>query len=253
MKKNGEPPPSGYIILDKPPGITSFDALYKIKRALGTGKVGHTGTLDKFASGVMLILTGRALKLSQYLTGCDKTYEAEILFGTETDTLDPEGKIIAEAEIPSRKAFEKAALTFTGAIMQAPPVYSAIHIDGKRAHELARAGEAVEMKKRPVMVYSLQLLDYSPEKSPVAKVLVECSAGTYIRSLARDIALACGSRAHLSALRRTRVGGFFIEESVKVENDIDVKKVWRPLDDALFVKGGIPAELKAKYLAGGSL
>jgi len=195
----------GLILLNKPPGLTSFDTLRGIKRILGTGKVGHTGTLDKFAEGLLLILTGRALKLSQWFTHCDKQYEGTICFGAETDTLDPEGAFLANAPLPSREAVERALSQFRGEIVQAPPAYSAIHIDGERASALARRGEAPEMQKRPVTIYRLEILSWEP---PHAKIFVHCSSGTYIRSLARDIALAAGSRGHLTALIRTQVGGF---------------------------------------------
>jgi tRNA pseudouridine55 synthase len=199
------PTHDGLILLHKPPGLTSFDALRDVKRILGTGKVGHTGTLDKFAEGLLLALTGRALKLSPWFTHCDKQYEGTVCFGAETDTLDPEGAVVANAPLPSRENVEQAIPQFLGKIEQAPPVYSAIHIDGQRASALARRGEAPEMRKRPVTIYRLELLSWEP---PYAKIFVHCSSGTYIRSLARDIALAAGSRAHLTALVRTQIGGF---------------------------------------------
>jgi len=217
---------SGLILFDKPTGITSFDALRDIKRALGTGKVGHTGTLDKFACGLLIVLVGRALKLSRWFTNCDKKYEGRIQFGAETDTLDPEGNVIAQAALPQRDDVEKVLSRFTGEILQAPPVYSAIHIDGKRASNLARSGAVVEMKKRQVFVYSLELLSWEP---PFADIFVHCSSGTYIRSLARDIALEVGSRAHLSALKRTAVGEFTTNKSeptrtFKNDNVINISK-----------------------------
>ena len=196
-------------MLHKQPGITSFDSLRGIKRALGTGKAGHTGTLDKFAGGLLLVLTGRALKLSRWFTHCDKQYEGTICFGAETDTLDPEGAVLATAPLPSRSAVESALAEFRGAIEQAPPAYSAIHIDGERASVLARRGESPEMRKRPVHIYRLELLSWEP---PFAKIAVHCSSGTYIRSLARDIALAVGSRGYLSALLRTKIAGFRLED-----------------------------------------
>jgi tRNA pseudouridine55 synthase len=208
--KGRDAAPSGLILLHKQPGITSFDALRDIKRALNTGKAGHTGTLDKFAEGLLLVLTGRALKLSQWFTHCDKQYEGVMRFGTETDTLDPEGAVIANAPAPSRDAVEAALAQFRGAIEQSPPAYSAIHIDGERASALARRGDAPEMRKRPVHVYRLELLSWGP---PRARIFVHCSSGTYIRSLARDIALAAGSRAYLTALVRTQVAGFKLEDA----------------------------------------
>jgi tRNA pseudouridine55 synthase len=204
------PEKSGLLLLDKKPGLTSFESLKDLKRALGTSRVGHTGTLDKFASGLLLVLVGRALKLAPWFTRCRKEYEGTVCFGAETDTLDPEGEIIAQGPLPSREALEEALGLFRGDILQAPPAYSAIHVEGRRASELARAGEAPEMKKRPVSVYSLELLSWEP---PLAGIRVSCSSGTYIRSLARDIALAAGSRAHLVALRRRRVAGFSVEDA----------------------------------------
>jgi tRNA pseudouridine55 synthase len=199
---------TGLLLLDKKPGLTSFESLGELKKALGTSKVGHTGTLDKFASGLLLVLAGRALKLAPWFTRCDKEYRGTIRFGTETDTLDPEGAVVAEGPVPSREALEEALKRFRGDILQTPPVYSAIHVEGRRASELARAGEAPEMKKRPVSVYTLELSSWTP---PLAGIRVCCSSGTYIRSLARDIALAAGSRAHLSGLRRIRVAGFRLD------------------------------------------
>ena len=202
--------PPGLILLHKRPGITSFDALRDIKRALNTGKAGHTGTLDKFAEGLLLVLTGRALKLSQWFTHLDKQYEGIMCFGAETDTLDPEGAVIANAPLPDRGAVESALVQFSGEIEQAPPAYSAIHIDGERASALARRGDAPVMRKRPVHIHRLELLSWEP---PHARIFVHCSSGTYIRSLARDIALAAGSRAYLTALVRTRVAGFKLEDA----------------------------------------
>jgi tRNA pseudouridine55 synthase len=199
----------GLLLLDKKTGLTSFESLGDLKKALGTSRVGHTGTLDKFASGLLLVLVGRALKLAPWFTRCDKEYQGIVRFGAETDTLDPEGTVVAEGPVPSREALEEALNLFRGDILQAPPAYSAIHVEGRRASELARAGEAPEMKKRPVSVYSLELRSWEP---PLASLRVCCSSGTYIRSLARDIALAAGSRAHLAGLRRTRVAGFSLEE-----------------------------------------
>jgi len=238
--------PSGLILLHKQPGITSFDALRDIKCALNTGKAGHTGTLDKFAEGLLLVLTGRALKLSQWFTHCDKQYEGVIYFGAETDTLDPEGAVIANAPVPSRDAAEAALAQFRGDIEQAPPAYSAIHVDGERASALARRGAAPEMRKRPVHIYRLELRSWEP---PLARIFVHCSSGTYIRSLARDIALAAGSRAHLTALTRTHVAGFKLEDAkmgsgewgVGSREDVEVSPIphLHPIDRIVFQSIGI--------------
>jgi len=205
----------GLLLINKKSGITSFDTLREIKRALDTGKVGHTGTLDKFASGLLLVLTGRDLKLTQWFSHCDKQYTGKIHFGIETDTLDPEGSVIAEAEPPSREKVEKALSEFSGVIMQSPPAYSAIHINGKRASELARSGQVPEMKKREVTIHKIELRNWDP---PFADIFVHCSSGTYIRSLARDIALAAGSRAHLCSLLRTQIADFKLEDAQGGEN-----------------------------------
>ena len=233
MKKS-DAVPSGLILLHKKPGITSFDALRDIKRSLGTGKAGHTGTLDKFAEGLLVVLTGRALKLSRWFTHCDKQYEGTICFGAETETLDPEGAVIAGAPLPSREAVEQALIQFRGDIEQAPPVYSAIHIDGERASAMARRGETPEMHKRPVTIYRLELRSWEP---PFARVFVHCSGGTYVRSLARDIGLAAGSRGYLTALLRTQVAGFKLEDAVMEFGD---GNTLLPIDRSVFQALNIP-------------
>jgi tRNA pseudouridine55 synthase len=224
---------SGFILLNKKPGITSFQALNEIKKTFSTGKAGHTGTLDKFASGLLLVLIGRAVKLTPWFSGCDKEYEGTIRFGTETDTLDPEGTPVAEAPPPDREALEAVFPRFTGDILQTPPAYSAVHVGGRRAHELARSGTPVEMRERPVAVRSLELLSFEP---PLARIRVRCSKGTYIRSLARDIALAAGSRGCLAALTRTGVAGFRLDGAA----DDPVPSDLRPVTPEAFTALGIP-------------
>jgi len=222
---------SGLILLNKKQGITSFDALKDIKRSLGSGKVGHTGTLDKFASGLLLILAGRALKLSQWFSHCDKQYLGKICFGIETDTLDPQGNITAKAAVPAREKVEQVLDQFKGIIMQAPPAYSAVHVNGRRAWELARSGKTPEMKKREVTVYKLEMLGWEP---PFAEIFVHCSSGTYIRSLVRDIAQAAESRGYLESLVRTRVSGFTLEMAEKENNSL------RPIDKNVVSALGLP-------------
>lgn len=200
----------GYLLLRKRPGLTSFDALGVVKRALGTSRVGHTGTLDKFAEGLLVVLVGRMTRLVPWFTASDKEYVATVAFGTETDTLDPEGAIVAEAAPPDEPSFLAALPAFRGPIMQTPPLYSSVHIAGKRAHELARAGIDAVPQARPVVIHELEVLGFDGAN---AELRIACSKGTYIRSLARDIALACGSRAHLTALKRTRVGSFLLDDA----------------------------------------
>ena len=226
--------PDGLILMHKRPGVTSFDALRDIKRQIGSGKAGHTGTLDKFAEGLLLVLTGRALRLSRWFTHCDKRYEGTIHFGVETDTIDPEGGVIASAPLPSRRAVEQALSLFRGNIEQEPPAYSAIHVDGERASTLARRGEVPEMRGRQVTIYRLELLAWEP---PYARIFVHCSSGTYIRSLARDIALAAGSRGYLTALLRTQVAGFKLEDATL---GIGGNSSLLPIEKAVFNALNIP-------------
>jgi len=228
---------SGLILLNKKAGLTSFQALGEVKRALGTGKVGHTGTLDKFASGLLVVLAGNALKLSQWFSHCDKQYTGRIRFGIETDTLDPEGKITGEAEVPPREKIEQILSQFTGNIMQEPPVFSAIHVNGQRASSLARSGRTPEMKKRPVEIYKLELFSWQP---PFADIFVHCSSGTYIRSLARDIALAAGSRAHLCELTRIKVAGFSLDEAVEAASLAEGENFPRLIDKSVIAAIGLP-------------
>ncbi len=205
----------GLIILDKGVGLTSQDAVFRVRRQLGLKKLGHTGTLDKFATGVLPLLAGSCTRLSSFLMESKKSYEALLLFGSETDTLDPEGEVIFKAPLPSLKVLEAAIPTFLGDIFQIPPEYSAIHVDGRRAHEMMRAGEKPLMKPRPVHIFSIQILEFDKDR---ARISVDCSKGTYIRSLARDIGRACASAAHLGQLRRTFTAGFSIAESIKLED-----------------------------------
>jgi len=204
----------GIILLDKPAGQTSFQSLGGLKRRLGTGRVGHAGTLDRFAEGLLLVLTGRMTRLCAFATGLDKEYVASITFGRGTDTLDPEGRVTAEGRVPTRGELEEILPRFLGTSLQVPPDYSAIHVGGRRAYQAARAGEPVALSPRTITVTTLQLLDFSP---PAASVRIACSKGTYVRALARDIAAGLGTCAHVSALRRTRIGGFNVSAAVRAD------------------------------------
>jgi len=201
----------GILLAAQPPGLTSFQALSAIKRTLGTRRVGHTGTLDRFASGLLVVTCGRATRLGVLVEGLDKEYVARVRFGTATDTLDPDGAVVAEGFVPDRTAVEAALPAFRGEIMQAPPAYSAVHVGGRRAHELARSGRPIEPAARPVRIARLELVSW---ESPHAVLTVVCSRGTYLRSLARALAARQGTGAPLAQLRRTRVGGLRVEEAV---------------------------------------
>lgn len=203
-------------MLAKQPGLTSFASLYAVKRALGTTKVGHTGTLDSFAEGLLVVCAGSLTRLASRITQFDKTYEAVILFGEETDTLECTGNAIKSSPLPSKSDFEKALSRFTGNLMQSPPAFSALHVDGERSSDLARQGRSVALPPRPVTVYEskiLELLEDSSGTVRAARVLFSVSKGTYIRSLARDIGAECKSAAHLAGLRRTQVGDFLLEDA----------------------------------------
>ncbi len=233
---------NGYLLLHKNPGQTSFDSLSMVKKALGTSRVGHAGTLDKFAGGLLIVLTGRCTKLIPWFLNCDKNYEGIIKFGVETDTLDPEGQVVKECAIPSREAIESSIPRFIGKIMQKPPVYSSIHINGKRAHTLARAGAEVSMQERPVEIYSLGLDAFDQEGK--GTIRVACSKGTYIRSLARDLAYDAGSCGHLVYLNRSGIAGFSLDQAVNPSAESDpaeaVRKALKPVNQLMFRALHIP-------------
>jgi tRNA pseudouridine55 synthase len=200
----------GIILLAKPAGQTSFQSLGELKRQLGTGRVGHAGTLDKFAEGLLVALAGRMTRLSAFATSLDKEYVAVVFFGRATDTLDPEGKVTETGPVPSRAEIEDALSHFRGTILQTPPAYSAVHVGGRRAYKAARAGEQLVIPPREVTIEKLDLIDFT---FPEATLRVACSKGTYIRSLARDIAESLGTCAFVSGLRRVRIGGFLLEQA----------------------------------------
>ncbi|MFC2420780.1 MAG: tRNA pseudouridine(55) synthase TruB, partial [Treponema maltophilum] len=212
-------PVSGILPYAKHSGITSFASLGCIKKALHTKKVGHTGTLDSFAEGLLVVLTGSLTRLVPYFTLFDKTYEAVISFGEETDTLDPCGTVVRSAPLPDAASFKRAFTSFRGNLMQRPPSYSAVHVNGKRASDLAREGRAALLPERAVAVYQSDILEMrlvqegGRSRVRYARVFFHVSKGTYIRSLARDLALACGSAAHLIGLKRTKVGCFDIAQA----------------------------------------
>lgn len=208
--------PDGIVLLDKKPGLTSFSSLNSVKKALGTTKVGHTGTLDSFAQGLLVVCTGRLTKLAGNITEFDKSYSAVIKFGEETDTLEYTGQVIRTAPLPSLEALTNALGKFNGNIMQSPPSFSALHVNGKRASDLAREGKSVELPPRPITVFETVITEtrLSPEGLvEYCKIDFTVSKGTYIRCLARDIAKEAGSAGHLIGLYRTRVGNFDIKDA----------------------------------------
>jgi tRNA pseudouridine55 synthase len=208
-------PKPGLLVIDKPTGPTSHDIVNIVRRGTQIRKVGHTGTLDPYASGVLLVLLGAVTRLAEYLLEVDKEYLATIRFGQATSTFDAAGRITATRPFTFREETLEAKLaTFVGERLQVPPIYSAIKIGGRKAYDLARRGEEVDMTPRKVHIYELSLLRW---ESPNAVVRVRCSRGTYIRSIAHDIGEAMGSHAHLVSLRRIRLGPFSVERATPLE------------------------------------
>lgn len=206
----------GIVLLNKNSGVTSFSSLNSIKKALKTKKVGHTGTLDSFAKGLLVVCTGRLTKLAGNITDFSKTYRAVIEFGKETDTLEYTGKIIKETDLPDENTLNEVLKRFIGKLKQTPPAFSSIHINGKRSSDLARSGQINQIPPREITVYSSKIIEIKKRKDEkVQYVLIEfnVSKGTYIRSLARDIGIACNSSGYLIGLYRTSIGNFGIEDA----------------------------------------
>jgi tRNA pseudouridine55 synthase len=207
----------GVINLDKPAGLSSARVVGRVKRLLPRGtKIGHAGTLDPFATGVLLLLVGKATKSCERLMGERKGYEAAIKLGarTATDDLESAEQPVAVDVPPSQEEFRRAVEKFVGAIEQRPPAYSAMKVGGQRAYKLARGGQTVDIAPRTVQVYSADLIEYA---WPIARVRIECGRGTYIRAIARDLGEALGTGGYLTELRRTFVGGYRVEEAVRVD------------------------------------
>lgn len=198
---------SGVLVVDKPVGMTSHDVVQAIRTGTGLRRAGHTGTLDPRASGVLVILVGPAVRLSEFVSASDKRYQAIIRLGSTTDTYDADGKTTQPA-VPvnvTEAEFEKVLATFVGEIEQTPPPYSAVKVQGRKAYEMARQGEEVELTPRKITVHHLEVLEWAP---PEVVIDVHCSSGTYVRSLANDLGAALGCGAYLVGLRRTKSGRF---------------------------------------------
>ena len=208
------------LLIDKPAGITSFGVVARVRRRLSEklgkkAKVGHTGTLDPFATGLMIIVTGKECRNAMQYTKLDKVYEATIRLGETSTTGDPEGGIAkVDGPIPTREQVEAILPQFTGEIQQRPPIYSAIKINGRRAYDLARKGEEVEMPLRTVMIHSLELIDYT---YPDIRIRTHVGSGTYIRTLAEDVGVALGTAAYCTQLRRTKVGEWSVGGADAIE------------------------------------
>ncbi len=202
------------LLVDKPAGITSHDVVAQVRRATGERRIGHAGTLDPFATGLLVLLLGKGTRLLPYVDGEPKLYEAEIVFGAETATDDLTGDVVRTALPPERATVEGAIGTLTGAIEQLPPAYSAKKVGGRRAYEAARRGEEMALHPVPVTVHEWEMLDWRPD---AVTTRITCGGGTYIRALARDLGRATGSAAHLRSLRRLASGPFHVRDAATTE------------------------------------
>jgi tRNA pseudouridine55 synthase len=232
----GDDPVDGLVVVDKPPGWTSHDVVARLRRIYGLRRVGHAGTLDPDATGVLLVGLGRATRLLRFLTETGKVYRGEVAFGVATDTLDAAGTETARAAMPAlaRAELEAVLPRFLGTIDQIPPMVSAVKVGGRRLHERARQGEIVERAARQVRIDRIEVEAFTAGDFPRAQLLVECGSGTYIRSLAADLGEALGGCAHLAWLRRLRVGPFPVEEARTLEEIAgSPEKVLLPLAEAV--------------------
>lgn len=208
--------PDGLLLVDKPAGVTSHDVVQLVRRVYGERSIGHLGTLDPFATGLLLLLIGHSTRLATFMATEPKVYEATIRFGSETDTDDLTGAVVREAPFPGFDAIRPAIPGLTGTIMQVPPAYSAKSVDGTRAHDAARQGTPLALAPVEVTVHEWEVLaGREPERE--LDVRITCGTGTYLRALARDLGRAAGCAAHLSSLRRTRCGPFDVADAVTVE------------------------------------
>lgn len=243
----------GVLLLDKPVGLSSNDALIKAKRVMNAKKAGHTGTLDPFATGLLPLCFGEATKFSQDLLEADKTYEATVHLGIMTTTGDTEGETLETREVDvTLEQIEAALARFRGPILQVPPMYSALKRDGKALYEYAREGITLEREARPVTIHGLELIDYA---APLLKIRVTCSKGTYVRVLGEDIGAALGCGAHLNALRRIQVGALTASRMITLEElqaHADPRSLLDPVDALLssFPSVALTDELAKRFLNG---
>ena len=205
----------GILLVDKPAGITSHDVVSVARRALGTRRIGHAGTLDPFATGLLVLLVGNATRLLPHLDGEPKVYEASVVFGSETDTDDVTGTVVVTAALPDVARVAHGIAMLTGTIDQVPPAYSAKQVAGRRAYDAARRGDALELPPARVTVHEWRVRALSADRLDAT---ISCAGGTYIRALARDLGRLCGSTAHLASLRRTRSGSFDVANAASLDD-----------------------------------
>ncbi|MBC8262604.1 MAG: tRNA pseudouridine(55) synthase TruB [Anaerolineales bacterium] len=224
---------TGILNIAKPAGMTSHDVVDRVRRLSGQRRVGHAGTLDPAATGVLVVCVGQATRVAEYLMASDKVYQAQIRLGVSTDTHDAEGDVTATAEVDvHEEEIRKALTTFVGSIQQTPPMYSALKREGVPLYKLARQGITVERKPRSVVIHDIELLDWNP---PLLTIQVKCSPGVYIRALARDLGQTLGCGAHLQSLIRLASGRFILKEAVSLDElaQGDWRGFIHPLDEAL--------------------
>lgn len=247
---------NGILLVDKPPGVTSHDVVDHIRRASGIRRVGHTGTLDPGATGLLVLCLGAATRLSEHLTGLDKVYEGAMRLGLVTDSYDLDGKVVSQQEPPALdiEEIQRACDQFTGPILQAPPMVSAVKVGGERLYKRARHGEVVEREPRPVKVYEFRVLGLEP---PDVFIRVRCSRGTYVRSLCYDVGQVLGCGATLASLRRTFVGPHSVENARPMEafaKREDVSSRLLSIDTALDLPTVVISQrARATAKAGGAL
>lgn len=239
---------SGFLVIDKPPGLTSHDVVAAVRAVTGVPKVGHTGTLDPFATGVLPLALGRTTRLIQFLDESIKVYDARIRLGSATDTGDPTGTEVRSAPVPAldRDKVEAVLQTFVGDRMQEPPAYSAVKVAGRPMYSYARKGVEVKAPARPIHLYSLELLDLA---EGLIRVKISCSRGTYARVLADEIAIALGTAGHLEALSRDRSGPFWLEDALGMQQLADIASAepgheWR---DVLLPRRGPPGSPRVQW------
>lgn len=231
MARRRPPVVHGFVLIDKPAGMTSHDAVYKLRKHFGEKRIGHAGTLDPDATGLLVIGVGNATRLFRFMENMDKTYSCEIVFGSTTNTLDDSGEVTAtfDMTLPSIDEIRAViAQKFTGNILQVPPMVSALKVDGKRLHELAREGIEIEREARPVRIDSFEV--ESTEDPKVIRATVRCGGGTYIRSLGADVGTALGGGAHIRTLRRHSSGPYSLDEASTLD-----APVLMPINEAVRV------------------
>lgn len=240
-----ELPDNNLLLINKERGVTSFQEINRIRKELGVSKTGHAGTLDKDAEGLLLVCTGKATKLLKFLVGLDKTYIAQIHLGIQTTTDDAEGEVYAKSDSSnfSLDVIKHHLEKYCGKIMQRPPNYSAVHINGKRAYQIAKNGENPEIKAREVTIHNIKIIDFA---SPILTLEISCSSGTYIRSLARDIGIDTGYFAHICGLKRTKIGTFSLKDAFSFE---EIKnKTFKAYSPEIIVSNIPTLELKEEFV-----